>query len=458
MHEVSAGLQFGSRQTGRAAAPDRPTGRIAAPTGHAHRDRMDDLYRDYILEHYRRPHNFGVIDDPTASFEGTNPLCGDRITLMLGIHDGVVDEVGFTGRGCAISQASASLLTDEIKGKPVTDVEAFRADDLLDLLGIEISPARLKCAMLSHETLQKALAERRRGQQLPARHDVSTASAPLQVSPAGLAGTRFHRRPLPSALPRNPRQPVDHRSPTPMPRTYADLLQRPASADPRGDPAARSMRSPRDAAPSSTSARRRSGSRATSRAPSTSARATSSSRSRPPRLTGTPRSILYCAGGVRSLFAAQTLEQLGYTNVASMTGGFQAWKSAGLPWEAPVVLTQEQKQRYSRHLLIPEVGSGRPAAAPRVEGAPDRRRRSRFPGGALSRGRGRRHDRDRRLRRRRPLEPPAPDPPHERSDRRAQGRVGPQDDRGAQPGCEVRGPRGDARRRTTSTGSSPATT
>jgi molybdopterin/thiamine biosynthesis adenylyltransferase/rhodanese-related sulfurtransferase len=67
--------------------------------------------------------------------------------------------------------------------------------------------------------------------------------------------------------------------------------------------------------------------------------------------------VLYCAGGVRSLFAAQTMEELGYTNVASMSGGFQAWKSAGLPWEAPVVLSAEQKQRYSRHLLIPEVGS-----------------------------------------------------------------------------------------------------
>ena len=120
---------------------------------------MDDLYRDYILEHYRRPHNFGVVEDATASFEGANPLCGDRITMMLAIRDGVVERVGFTGRGCAISQASASLLTDEIKGKSVADVEAFRADDLLDLLGIDISPARLKCAMLSHETLQKALAE-----------------------------------------------------------------------------------------------------------------------------------------------------------------------------------------------------------------------------------------------------------------------------------------------------------
>ena len=80
---------------------------------------MDDLYRDYILEHYRRPHNFGVVEDADAVYEGANPLCGDRITLMLGVKDGVVDRVGFTGRGCAISQASASLLTDEIKGKPL---------------------------------------------------------------------------------------------------------------------------------------------------------------------------------------------------------------------------------------------------------------------------------------------------------------------------------------------------
>ena len=120
---------------------------------------MDDLYRDYILEHYRRPHNFGVIDEPTATFEGSNPLCGDRITLQLGIRDGVVERVGFTGRGCAISQASASLLTDEIKGKPIAQVAALSGDDVLELLGIDISPARLKCAMLSHETLQKALAE-----------------------------------------------------------------------------------------------------------------------------------------------------------------------------------------------------------------------------------------------------------------------------------------------------------
>ncbi len=120
---------------------------------------MDDLYRDYILEHYRRPHNFRVLEAPSASFEGSNPLCGDRITMQLTIKDGIVSEVGFTGRGCAISQASASLLTDEIKGKPVEDVAGFAAVDLLDLLGIDISPARLKCAMLSFESLQHLLDE-----------------------------------------------------------------------------------------------------------------------------------------------------------------------------------------------------------------------------------------------------------------------------------------------------------
>ena len=120
---------------------------------------MDDLYRDYILEHYRHPHNFGVLDAPTASHEGANPLCGDRITMQVGVRDGQLAEIAFTGRGCAISQASASLLTDEVKGMTVEQAAAYRADDLLDLLGIEISPARLKCAMLSLETLDAALAD-----------------------------------------------------------------------------------------------------------------------------------------------------------------------------------------------------------------------------------------------------------------------------------------------------------
>jgi nitrogen fixation NifU-like protein len=118
---------------------------------------MDDLYRDYILEHYRRPHNFGVLDDANAQHEGANPLCGDRITMQLRLSGGKIAAVGFTGRGCAISQASASLLTDEIKGKSVDDAEKLNADSVLELLGIEVSPARLKCALLSLDTLQHAL-------------------------------------------------------------------------------------------------------------------------------------------------------------------------------------------------------------------------------------------------------------------------------------------------------------
>jgi nitrogen fixation NifU-like protein len=124
---------------------------------------MDDLYRDEILEHYREPHNFGSLDAPDATYEGHNPLCGDRITMMLTVGDtGTVTDVAFSGRGCAISQASASLLTDEVKGRPAAEIEAMTNQDILDLLGIEISPARLKCALLSLDTLQHALGERDR--------------------------------------------------------------------------------------------------------------------------------------------------------------------------------------------------------------------------------------------------------------------------------------------------------
>ena len=168
--------------------------------------------------------------------------------------------------------------------------------------------------------------------------------------------------------------------------------------------------------------------------------------------------VLYCAGGVRSLFAAQTLEQLGYTNVASMSGGFQAWKSSGLPWEKPVTPQPGAEAALQPPPADPRGRRGGPGAAARQQGAVHRRRRSRLPGRALPRGRRRRHDRDRRLRRRRPVEPPAPDPPHERPGRRAQGRVGAQDDQRPEPRRERRHPRGDARRARTSSGSSTATT
>jgi nitrogen fixation NifU-like protein len=120
---------------------------------------MDDLYRDYILEHYRHPHNFGILENPDAQFEGANPLCGDRIAMMLKVRDGLISEVAFTGRGCAISQASASLLSDEIKGKSPGEVTVLGWTDMLELLGIEISPARLKCALLGLEVVRGALAQ-----------------------------------------------------------------------------------------------------------------------------------------------------------------------------------------------------------------------------------------------------------------------------------------------------------
>jgi nitrogen fixation NifU-like protein len=123
---------------------------------------MDDLYRDEILEHYRAPHNFGTLAEPDAVYEGSNPLCGDRISMMVALdHEGVVRDVAFQGRGCAISQASASLLTDRIKGLSVAEIEAMGSQDVLGLLGIEISPARLKCALLSLDTVQHALEARR---------------------------------------------------------------------------------------------------------------------------------------------------------------------------------------------------------------------------------------------------------------------------------------------------------
>ncbi len=158
---------------------------------------MDDLYRDYILEHYRRPHNFGALEYANASHEGANPLCGDRITLQLRLSDGKIAGVGFTGRGCAISQASASLLTDEIKGKSAQDAAAMTSQDVLDLLGIEISPARLKCALLSLETLQHALADaaarwerrprprRRQARMTGHESHALPRDGPLQVSAAG---------------------------------------------------------------------------------------------------------------------------------------------------------------------------------------------------------------------------------------------------------------------------------
>lgn len=119
---------------------------------------MDDLYREFILDHYRNPRNAGILDSPDASAEDVNPLCGDKIRIDLRLRDGIVEDVKFQGRGCAISQASASLLTEAIKGKPVAEVGRIGKEEVLENIGIEISPARLKCALLGLGVLKRALA------------------------------------------------------------------------------------------------------------------------------------------------------------------------------------------------------------------------------------------------------------------------------------------------------------
>lgn len=115
---------------------------------------MDDFYKENILDHSKHPHNQGTLADATNTFEDTNPLCGDRVRIDLKIEDGIVADVKFTGKGCAISQATASMLTDEIKGKSVQDLQNIDKQAVLDMLGIPLGPTRLKCALLSLKVMK----------------------------------------------------------------------------------------------------------------------------------------------------------------------------------------------------------------------------------------------------------------------------------------------------------------
>ena len=115
-----------------------------------------DMYREQILDHYKNPRNYGELEDPTFSHVGENPMCGDEIRVDVSLEDDgdTIEHVSFIGDGCAISQASASLLSQELPGKSLDELAAMDRDDVTEMLGIDISPMRIKCAVLAEKVAQ----------------------------------------------------------------------------------------------------------------------------------------------------------------------------------------------------------------------------------------------------------------------------------------------------------------
>ncbi len=115
------------------------------------------IYQEQILQHYHNPLNNGILENATHSSSRNNPTCGDKMKIDMIIKNDKISEISFSGEGCAISQATASMLTEQLKGETTEKLKNMTKEDILSLLGIELSHARLKCALLSLETAQKAL-------------------------------------------------------------------------------------------------------------------------------------------------------------------------------------------------------------------------------------------------------------------------------------------------------------
>jgi nitrogen fixation protein NifU and related proteins len=118
---------------------------------------MDDLYRDYILEHYKRPQNFGELDPHDLEALEHNPLCGDELGVHIRVHGDRIEDLRFHGHGCAISQAAASIASEELKGMALSEVGQLDADWMIDLLGIPVSATRRKCALLNLKVVRGAV-------------------------------------------------------------------------------------------------------------------------------------------------------------------------------------------------------------------------------------------------------------------------------------------------------------
>jgi nitrogen fixation NifU-like protein len=118
---------------------------------------MDALYREYILDHYKNPRNFGELESRDAEFFDRNPLCGDELGVHVRLEGDRVSDIRFHGQGCAISQAAASIISDELKGKTVAEIADLDRHFVVDELGIDLSPTRLKCGLLSLKVVQGAL-------------------------------------------------------------------------------------------------------------------------------------------------------------------------------------------------------------------------------------------------------------------------------------------------------------